>query len=480
MLLKAEIKDDDCTSQRNPSFPKCHAENTSITTFVKKNGIVAQESEVIKDKSILKSDDKKLLEDELHTLFEPSHSEAAKGVGTITGSNVVKLQAILLGLSHADTNLEVYPLVTEEVDDHTKPSLKFTKMKSITELGKLIYTRKVVSNLLKNSNIYSIIFKYEFDKKHNPQLVNMFLNFTSNQLMTLLRYDVNISLEKYSKFLTFPWKPGDLCWFANSVIRIITLTLLLCMLFDLMIVYKLCSTFLVALLNKLSHDRPMVGIMVLTNHEAQTPVEKTELQYLVLDLLDWLVVETEEDDMESLVNAIHTGLVHGVIDTVEKWTYFICRLACSQIYCLRYLNIFNLVNDDRADLSKLMLVPVPEVLDEHELVPGRVLWPPILPDARLVLKSCEYMINNPPWKHRIYPPHIYPSYACYCCCLGNVDHLLLQVLALPVPAIMATQVDEREHGWLCSSFCLGRWITFFSWSWCSPCLLSWLTRVSWN
>ena len=36
-----------------------------------------------------------------------------------------------------------------------------------------------------------------------------------------------------------------------------------------------------------------------------------------------------------------------------------------------------------------------------------------------------------------------------------MDHLLLQVLALPVPAIMAAQVDEGEQGWLCSSFCLG-------------------------
>ena len=28
-----------------------------------------------------------------------------------------------------------------------------------------------------------------------------------------------------------------------------------------------------------------------------------------------------------------------------------------------------------------MLVPVPEVPGEHELVPGGVLWPPMLPDA---------------------------------------------------------------------------------------------------
>ena len=107
----------------------------------------------------MKSDDKNLLEDKLHTLPEPSHSEAAKGVGTVTDSNVVKLQANLLGLSHADTNLEIYPPVTEEIDNHAEPSLISTKMKSITELEKLIYTRKVVSNLLKNSNIHSIIFK---------------------------------------------------------------------------------------------------------------------------------------------------------------------------------------------------------------------------------------------------------------------------------------------------------------------------------
>ena len=144
-----------------------------------------------------------------------------------------------------------------------------------------------------------------------------------------------------------------------------------------------------------------------------------------------------------------------MIDTEERWTYFTRRLVFSHIYCLRYLNIFNLVNDDRADLSKLMLVPVPEVLDEHELVPGRVLRPPVLTDARLVCKSCEHMINNVPWKHRIHPPYIYPSYTCCCCCLGSVDHLLLVVLLLPVPADVAAQVDEREQVWLCNSLCLG-------------------------
>ena len=119
------------------------------------------------------------------------------------------------------------------------------------------------------------------------------------------------------------------------MIRILTLTLLIVLIF----VYKLCNTFLVVLLNKMFHNRPMVGIMVLTNHEAQTPDENTELQHLVLALLDWLVVETEEDGMESLVYAIHTGLVHDMIDTEERWTYFIRRLACSHIHCLRYLNI---------------------------------------------------------------------------------------------------------------------------------------------
>ena len=29
------------------------------------------------------------------------------------------------------------------------------------------------------------------------------------------------------------------------------------------------------------------------------------------------------------------------------------------------------------------------------------------------------------------------------------------VLVLPVPAVVAAQVDEREQGWLCNSFCLG-------------------------
>ena len=102
-----------------------------------------------------------------------------------------------------------------------------------------------------------------------------------------------------------------------------------------------------------------------------------------------------------------------------------------------------------------MLVPVPEVPGEHELVPGGVLWPPMLPDARLVCKSCEHRINILPWKHRIYPPHIYPSYTCSCC-LWRVDHLLLVVLLLPVLAVVATQVDEKEDGRLCNSFCLGR------------------------
>ena len=102
-----------------------------------------------------------------------------------------------------------------------------------------------------------------------------------------------------------------------------------------------------------------------------------------------------------------------------------------------------------------MLVPVPEVPGEHELVPGGVLWPPMLPDARLVCKSCEHMINIFPWKHRIYPPHIYPSYTCSCC-LWSVDHLLLVVLLLPVLAVVATQVDEKEDGRLCNSLCLGR------------------------
>ena len=36
-----------------------------------------------------------------------------------------------------------------------------------------------------------------------------------------------------------------------------------------------------------------------------------------------------------------------------------------------------------------------------------------------------------------------------------MDHLFLVVLVLPVPAVVAAQVDEREHGCLCSSFCLG-------------------------
>ena len=36
-----------------------------------------------------------------------------------------------------------------------------------------------------------------------------------------------------------------------------------------------------------------------------------------------------------------------------------------------------------------------------------------------------------------------------------MDHLLLVVLVLPVPAVVAAQVDEREQGWLCNSFCLG-------------------------
>ena len=99
-----------------------------------------------------------------------------------------------------------------------------------------------------------------------------------------------------------------------------------------------------------------------------------------------------------------------------------------------------------------MLVPVPEVPGEHELVPGGVLSPPV---DGLVCKSGEQMINNSSWKHRIYPPHILPFYTCSCC-LWSVDHLLLVVLLLPVPAVVATQVDEREHGWLCSSFCLGR------------------------
>ena len=232
------------------------------------------------------------------------------------------------------------------------------------------------------------------------------------------------------------------------MIRILTLTLLIVLIF----VYKLCNTFLVVLLNKMFHNRPMVGIMVLTNHEAQTPDENTELQHLVLALLDWLVVETEEDEMESLGSAIHTGLVHGMIDTEERWTYFIRRLACSHNYCLRYLNIFNLVNDDRAGLNMLILVPVPEVLGEHELVPGGDLWSPV---DGLVCKSGELMIDNSSWKHRIYPPHILPFYTCSCC-LWSVDHLLLVVLLLPVLAVVATQVDEKEDGRLCNSFCLGR------------------------
>ena len=37
----------------------------------------------------------------------------------------------------------------------------------------------------------------------------------------------------------------------------------------------------------------------------------------------------------------------------------------------------------------------------------------------------------------------------------SVDHLLLVALVLPVPAVMAAQVDEREQGWLYNSFCLG-------------------------
>ena len=36
-----------------------------------------------------------------------------------------------------------------------------------------------------------------------------------------------------------------------------------------------------------------------------------------------------------------------------------------------------------------------------------------------------------------------------------MDHLLLVVLLLPVPAVVATQVDEKEQGRLCGSFCLG-------------------------
>ena len=37
-----------------------------------------------------------------------------------------------------------------------------------------------------------------------------------------------------------------------------------------------------------------------------------------------------------------------------------------------------------------------------------------------------------------------------------MDHLFLVVLVLPVPAVVAAQVDEREQGgWLCNSFCLG-------------------------
>ena len=35
-----------------------------------------------------------------------------------------------------------------------------------------------------------------------------------------------------------------------------------------------------------------------------------------------------------------------------------------------------------------------------------------------------------------------------------MDHLLLVVLVLSVPAVVAAQVDEREQGWLCNSFCL--------------------------
>ena len=35
-------------------------------------------------------------------------------------------------------------------------------------------------------------------------------------------------------------------------------------------------------------------------------------------------------------------------------------------------------------------------------------------------------------------------------------HLFLMVLVLPVPAVVAAQVDEREQGeWLCNSFCIG-------------------------
>jgi len=37
-----------------------------------------------------------------------------------------------------------------------------------------------------------------------------------------------------------------------------------------------------------------------------------------------------------------------------------------------------------------------------------------------------------------------------------VDHLLLVVLLLPVLAVVATQVDEKEDGRLCNSLCLGR------------------------
>ena len=47
------------------------------------------------------------------------------------------------------------------------------------------------------------------------------------------------------------------------------------------------------------------------------------------------------------------------------------------------------------------------------------------------------------------------GWLCNSFCLESVDHLLLLVaLVLPVPAVVAAQVDEREHGWLCSSFCL--------------------------
>ena len=263
MFPEAEIKDDDCTSQRNLSIPERLLENSSAASF---------------DDILDKDPSPKDILDDVNL---ENHEDMNSTTSDITNDYVKE--------SLQDKIVTKEPELRED-----KPELNDDKKPATTEILAL---------------------------SGSPRQKNV---------------------------------KGEPCCPDNSVLKVVALTLLLSMYCVLSMLHKVFSVILLALLNKLLHDRPVVGCKVLPKQgEVHKPDRKTVLvDWPVVEIPDYKVVEefdnkpvhglqkdllskSEQYEVElvSLLYTTNTDLVMDMHDE-ERCTYLNHRLACTLIYNL--------------------------------------------------------------------------------------------------------------------------------------------------